>query len=153
MKLTSSAFNNGETIPQKYGRDFENINPPLSIAEVPAEAKSLVLFLEDPDLPKSAPVEVWDHWIVFNMPTSLTEIQEAWSVEGVRGKGTRGELSYGGPRPPDREHRYFFTIYALDKILDLAEGASKQEIIEAMSEHVLDQAELMGLFAPSPRVE
>lgn len=153
MKLISSAFKNGETIPQKYGRDFENINPPLSVAEVPGETKSLALFMEDPDLPKNAPVEVWDHWIVFNMTPDLREIPEAWNVEGVRGRGTRGELEYGGPRPPDREHRYFFTLYALDKILELVEGASKQEVIDAMGGHILAQVKLMGLFAPPLRVE
>lgn len=148
MKISSTVFNNNETIPQKYGRDFDNINPPLEIENVPESAKSLVLFMDDPDVPKSAPVDVWDHWVVFNIPPTTRQILENWSVEGVRGKGTRGELDYGGPRPPDREHRYFFKLYALDTELDLVEGASKQEVIDAMSGHIIEQAELVGLFAP-----
>lgn len=149
MKLSSSAFQNGGTIPQKYGRDFENVNPPLHIEGVPEGVVSLFFTMDDPDVPEAAGVPVWDHWVVFNIPSRVTDISEHWIVEGVRGKGTRGELEYGGPRPPDREHRYFFTIYALDMLLDLPEGATKDECLKAMSGHVLEKAELMGRFAPS----
>lgn len=148
MQLTSPVFENGGVIPRKYGRDFENINPPLEIHEVPADTQSFVLFMEDPDLPPQAPVPVWDHWILFNLSSTLTSIPENWIVEGVRGKGTRGELMYGGPRPPDREHRYFFRLFALDGQLSLQEGATKEEILEAMEGHVLEKVELMGRFAP-----
>ncbi len=148
MKLTSVAFNNNEAIPQKYGRDFENINPPLTIEEVPENAQSLVIFMDDPDLPESAPVDVWDHWVIFNILPTINQISENWKVEGVRGKSTRGELEYGGPRPPDRQHRYFFKLYALDTMLELSEGASKQEVMDEMNGHVIEQVELIGLFAP-----
>lgn len=149
MNITSSAFENGETIPQKYGRDFENVNPPITIRNVPKEAKSLVLFMEDPDVPKIAGVKVWDHWVVFNIPSTTRKMSEKWNVDGVRGKGTRGELDYGGPRPPDREHRYFFRLYAIDTLLNLPEGSPKQTILYAMDGHILQHAELMGRFAPS----
>lgn len=148
MKLTSTAFKNGGTIPQKYGRDFENVNPPLAIEDVPEGTKSLVLLMDDPDVPESAPVDVWDHWVVYNISPNTTQIIENWNVEGTRGKGTRGELDYGGPRPPDREHRYFFKLYALDTELNLDEGASKQEVLEAIKGHIIQEAELMGRFAP-----
>lgn len=148
MQLISNAFRNGETIPNKYGRDFENINPPLTIIDTPTHAVSLVLIMEDPDVPATAPVTVWDHWIVFNIPAHIKEIPENWRVEGVQGKGTRGELAYGGPRPPDREHRYFFKIFALDRELTLPEGASKQEVLNAARDHIIDGAELIGRFAP-----
>lgn len=149
MNLTSPAFTNGETIPQKYGRDFENINPPLAFEDVPTGTVSFVLFMEDPDVPKTAPVPVWDHWVVFNIPPTVREIPEDWQVKGTRGVGTRGELDYGGPRPPDREHRYFFKLYALDTELDLNEGVSKQQVLDAMEGHILEEAVLMGRFAPS----
>ena len=148
MKLTSPAFQYGETIPQKYGRDFENVNPPLLIEAVPEGAKSLVLVMDDPDVPEAAGVPVWDHWVVFNISPRIAQIVENWAVEGRRGIGTRGEKEYGGPRPPDREHRYFFKLYALDTELDLLEGATKQQVESTMEGHVLDRAELMGLFAP-----
>lgn len=148
MKLSSSAFENGGTIPQKYGRDFENVNPPLFIENVPNGTRSLVLLMEDPDVPEAAGVPIWDHWVVFNIPPEATNIFENWEVQGVRGKGTRGELEYGGPRPPDREHRYFFKVLALDSMLDLPEGASKQNVLDAMEGHLLEEAELMGRYAP-----
>ena len=148
MKISSSVFQDGETIPQKYGRDFENINPPLRVEDVPEGAASFVLTMDDPDIPEAVGIPVWDHWVVFNIPPNIRDIPERWSVEGVRGKGTRGELEYGGPRPPDKEHRYFFTMYAINTFLDLPEGATKVECIDAMADHVLEKAELMGRFAP-----
>lgn len=149
MKLTSTAFKHGGTIPQKYGRDFKNINPPLTIQDVPAGAVSLVLIMEDPDVPKTTGVPVWDHWIVFNIPPATIEICEAWNPTGICGIGTRRELSYGGPRPPDREHRYFFKLFALDIVLELKKGSNKQQMLDAMECHVIDSAKLMGRFASS----
>lgn len=148
MKLSSSVFKNGESIPQKYGRDFANVNPPLEIEDVPEGTRSFVLILEDPDVPEAAGVPVWDHWMVFNIPVEVRSIPEAWVPVGVRGKGTRGELDYGGPRPPDKEHRYFFKLYALDTMLDVPEGSTKREVIDASLQHVLSSAELMGRYAP-----
>mgnify|MGYP001585950725 CR=1 FL=1 len=148
MRLTSPAFEQGSTIPQKYGQNFENINPPLRVDDVPSNASSLVLFMADPDVPEVAGVPVWDHWVVFNIPAITTSIPEAWTPTGVRGKGTRGLLDYSGPRPPDREHRYFFHIFALNVMLDLPEGSMKQEVIDAVNGHVIASAELMGRFAP-----
>lgn len=148
MRLFSPVFAPGEMIPKKYGRDFGNINPPLMIDDVPEAAVSLVLIMEDLDVPEAAGVPVWDHWVVFNIPPETREIFEAWIPVGVRGRGTRGELDYGGPRPPDREHRYFFLLYALDTLFELPEGSLKSEVLEAMRGHVLAKAELMGRFAP-----
>lgn len=149
MRITSPAFQHGETIPRRFGRNFENINPPLAVHDVPSRAVSFVLFMDDPDVPSAARVPVWDHWVVFNVPSGVTEIPEAWKVSGVQGSGTRGEKDYAGPVPPDKEHRYFFRVYALDAMLDLREGASRQEVTNAMRGHVLASAELMGRFAPS----
>ncbi len=149
MKISSPAFRDGAIILQKYGRDFENVNPPLRIEEIPEGTVSLVLTMDDPDVPEAAGVPVWDHWVVFNIPASLADVPEHWDVVGTRGRGTRGELKYGGPRPPDREHRYFFTVYALDVLLDLPEGATKAECTHAMTDHILASAELIGRFAPT----
>lgn len=124
------------------------MNPPLTISEVPNQTQSLMLMVEDPDIPAAVGVPVWDHWIVFNIPPDTTSIPEGWRPTGVRGKGTRGELDYGGPRPPDAEHRYFFRLFALNTKLDLPEGATKQQVLDASEGHILAQAELMGRFAP-----
>ena len=148
MKLTSSVFDHQGTIPMKYTQWGEDINPPLSISQVPEQAVSVVLILDDPYVPEYALVDVWDHWVVFNIPPSITEIPEGWEVQGVRGIGTRKHLEYSGPKPPDREHRYFFKLYALDTILSLPEGSTKYEVEQAMQGHVIEQVELIGRSAP-----
>ncbi len=150
MKLTSSAFQHNGLIPGKYTCDGESVNPPLLISDVPVKAKSLVLLMDDPDIPervkKNFNIEVWDHWVVFNLPASTTEIKEGEKLQGVLGRNTRGNNSYGGPCPPDREHRYFFKLYALDTMLALKEGATKKEVEKAIVGHVLVKAELMGRY-------
>ncbi|MDJ0702370.1 MAG: YbhB/YbcL family Raf kinase inhibitor-like protein [Leptolyngbyaceae cyanobacterium MO_188.B28] len=147
MELTSSAFQPGGDIPVKYTCDGKNINPPLTISNVPAAAKSLVLIMDDPDVPKRLRADgMWDHWIVFNIPPTLQVIQEGQAPKGTCGIGTSHNLSYYGPCPPDREHRYFFKLYALDTGLELATGATKQQVEASMSSHVLAKAELMGRY-------
>ncbi len=147
MKLTSPVFEQGGKIPAKYTCDGENINPPLTISDAPSETKSLVLIMEDPDVPKRLRADgIWDHWIVFNMPPNLTKIEEGKEPEGIHGIGTSKNLDYYGPCPPDREHRYFFKLYALNIQLNLPEKATKQQVERAMENHILAKAELMGRY-------
>lgn len=147
MFLTSSAFQAGGKIPSKYTCDGEGISPPLMISDVPSAAKSLVLIMDDPDVPKHLRSDgMWDHWIVFNIPVSTVSIGEGEQPKGIPGKGTSGDFVYLGPAPPDREHRYFFKLYALDTQLTVKEGATKPEVEGAMKEHVLAEAELMGRY-------
>ncbi|ADH84872.1 YbhB/YbcL family Raf kinase inhibitor-like protein [Desulfurivibrio alkaliphilus] len=147
MQLTSSAFSPNGVIPVRYTCDGDNVNPPLAIAGVPAAAVSLVLIMDDPDVPKKLRADgMWDHWIVFNIPPDLAKIEEGAEPPGVRGIGTGGNHDYHGPCPPDREHRYFFKLYALDCRLDLPAGATKTRVEAAMAGHILAQAELMGRY-------
>ena len=150
MKLRSSAFEHGAKIPSKYTCDGENISPPLTISDVPSGTKSLVLIMEDPDVPKNIRKDgMWDHWVVFDMPADLREIREGEEPEGTHGIGTGENLNYFGPCPPDREHRYFFKLYALDMELNLPEKATKQEVQKAMEKHIISKAELMGMYEKS----
>lgn len=127
MQLTSTAFTNNEAIPSKYTCDGEDVNPPLTIAGMPEGTQSLVLIMDDPDVPVSVREDgVWDHWVVFNIPPDTTEISEGREPRGVHGKGTSGNLKYHGPCPPDCEHRYFFKLYALDVELDLPGGGDQE---------------------------
>jgi Raf kinase inhibitor-like YbhB/YbcL family protein len=143
MKISSPAFENNSKIPEKYTCDGENINPPLKIEGVPKEAKSLVLIVDDPD----APMGTFLHWLVWNIPPETNLIGENSLPEGaVQGKNDFGKENYGGPCPPFGTHRYFFKLYALDKILDLPAGSSLKEIEKAMEGHILDQAQLIGLY-------
>ena len=104
--------------------------------------------MDDPDVPTSIRSDgVWDHWLVWNIPPTTTEIPEEGPTPGVVGRNTSGRHEYGGPCPPDREHRYFFKLFALDRELDLpAAHATKEQIIAAMEGHVLASAELMGRY-------
>lgn len=148
MQLYSPAFQNGEVIPAKYTCDGPNISPPLSIKDVPAAAKSLVLIMEDPDVPRHLRKDgMWNHWLIFNIPPTTQEIKENEEPVGTHGLGTSNNLTYYGPCPPDREHRYFFKLYALDTKLMLPEKSTKTEIEHAMQKHVLAQTELIGHYA------
>ncbi len=143
MKITSSAFSNRQKIPTKYTCGGENINPPLKIEQVPQEAKSLVLIMYDPD----SPVGVWDHWIVFNINPNIEGIAEhSVPPNSIQGKNSWGSSEYGGPCPPTGTHRYFFKLYALDIKLKLNLGATKEKVESLMTNHILDQAELVGLY-------
>src|SRR5690349_8163143 len=105
MKITSTAFAEGDTIPKQYTRDGADKSPPLHIEDVPEKAKSLVLIMEDPD----APSGTFTHWILFNISPGTKEIHEdAAPVMATQGRSDWGEVGYGGPQPPSGEHHYFF---------------------------------------------
>jgi Raf kinase inhibitor-like YbhB/YbcL family protein len=144
MKLSSSVFTNGENIPIRYTCDGEDVNPPLFISGVPEGARSLALVMDDPD----APAGLWVHWTVWNIDPRTVEIPEDSVPAGAeQGLTSSGRREYGGPCPPDREHRYFFRLYALDTKLDLDPlQTGKDELKEAIHGHVLAQAELMGRY-------
>ena len=147
MQLISTAFPHEGNIPAKYTCDGDNVNPPLHISDVPVDAKSLVLFVEDPDVPKHLRVDgMWDHWVLFNLPPTTTTLAEGSEPLAIQGMTTYGKPGYGGPCPPDREHRYFFKLYALDITLDLSEGSTKQQVQQAMEGHVLTETTLMGRY-------
>lgn len=150
MQLTSKAFPKNGNIPSQYTCDGINKSPPLTIADVPRTAKSLVLIMDDPDIPvfvkERYNIVVWDHWIVFNIPPETKDIPESQNPAGIVGKNTGGKNAYSGPCPPDREHRYFFKLYALDRMLDLLEGATRAEVEKAMEKHILAKAELVGKY-------
>lgn len=148
MKLTSPAFMEGGIIPSLYTCEGKDINPPLDIANVPPQAKSLVLIHDDPDVPKTLrPEGVYDHWIVFNIPSNVHKIGENSTPPGIQGKNTQGKNQYKGPCPPKGEHRYFFKLYALDTLLNLPVGATKKEIEKAMHGHIIAQCQLMGRYS------
>lgn len=143
LTLTSPAFADQETIPAQYTCDGENISPPLNIAHVPEGTKSLALIVEDPD----APSGVWVHWTVWNINPHQTEIAEnTVPKEAVIGRNDFHKNSYGGPCPPSGIHRYIFTLYALDSDLDLAGGASRQELGKVMQSHIRAETSLTGLY-------
>ena len=144
MQISSPAFDNNGSIPVKYTCNGEDINPPLVIAEVPEEAQSLVLIVDDPD----APVGNWTHWLMWNIDPSTAEIAENSVSDGaVQGTNSWGRNDYGGPCPPSGTHRYFFKLYALDTKLDLASSADQSDLEKTIEGHSIASAELMGAYS------
>ena len=150
MRIESAVFKNNGSIPKVHTCDGIGVNPPLTFSDVPENAKSLVLIMDDPDIPEAVKqnygIAEWDHWVIFNMPPTVRELTENIIPDGVVGKNTRKDNKYGPPCPPDREHRYFFKLYALDTILPLDENATKKEVFNTMQGHIIDEAELIGLY-------
>ncbi|MES2135291.1 MAG: YbhB/YbcL family Raf kinase inhibitor-like protein [Patescibacteria group bacterium] len=153
LTISSTRFKENALIPQAYTCDGENTSPALSFRGTPEGAKSLVLIMDDPDIPQSVKdrlhVDVIDHWVVFDIPSPASgavEIEDGATPPGIQGNNTHGSASYLGPCPPDREHRYFFKLYALDRMLELFEGATRVEVERAIHGHVLESAELIGRY-------
>jgi len=145
--LESIAFKDGAEIPKKYGYKNLNINPPLKIKGIPQNTKSLTLIMDDPDA-IGAVGKIWVHWVVWNIEP-MAEIKEDSIPDGaVEGKTDFGEINYGGPAPPDKEHTYIFKLYALDNKLNLPEGASKSDVEKSMKNHILAEAKLTGRYSP-----
>lgn len=144
MKITSPAFKNGEPIPAKYSCDADKVNPALEFSGVPAPAKSLVLIIDDPDAP--VPSHEFVHWLLWDLAPTTKGIVEADKAAATMGLNGTGKPGYYPMCPPDREHRYFFRVYALDKMLGDAKIANKAELLAAMQGHILGQAELMGRY-------
>ena len=138
FSITCSDFGDGDEIPKKFGYKFENEEPNISFNRPPSSTTTLALIMDDPDA-MGAVGKVWLHWLQYH---NLTESSP------VEGKTDFGEIGYGGPAPPDKRHTYIFKAYALDTELDLVKGFSKQELEDAMKDHILAEAKLTGTFAP-----
>lgn len=140
LSISSSAFQEGGVIPLKYTCDGKEVNPAIKIDNIPQGTKTLAIIVEDPDAPNGT----FDHWLVWNIePTDC--IKEDTSP-GIAGRNGAGKMNYHGPCPPSGYHRYFFNVFALDSSLELASGADKKALQEAMKEHVLGKGSLMGRF-------
>jgi Raf kinase inhibitor-like YbhB/YbcL family protein len=139
MKITSSAFKADEVIPSKHTCEGEDISPELKIADIPKNTKTLAIICDDPD----APVGTFVHWVAWNIPPG--DIEEG-AKDFNQGTNDFKKIGYGGPCPPAGTHRYFFKVYALDVELGIEKGSTKTELIDAMENHILAQAELIGTY-------
>lgn len=145
LQLTSDAFSNGQSIPAKYSCIGKNISPALAWTEPPAGTQSFALIVDDPD----APGRTWVHWVLFNIAANTRSLPEDFSADSsiVVGNNSSSQASYQGPCPPSGTHRYYFKLYALDTVLSLLPGATKDQLLKAMDGHILAQAELLGTFS------
>ncbi len=152
FSLTSPAFSDRGTIPSVYTCEGKDISPALSWSGVPAGTKSLALIVSDPDAPDpKAPQRIWTHWVLFNLPPTLTSLPEGVQLqalprEAVNGMNDWDRKGWGGPCPPVGRHRYYFRLSALDTVLDAARPLNREQLEAAMRSHVLATAELMGTY-------
>ncbi|MFO8062854.1 MAG: YbhB/YbcL family Raf kinase inhibitor-like protein [bacterium] len=148
ITVTSTAFEHNGDIPKKYTCQGEEISPPVKWSGIPEGTKSIALISDDPD----APMGTWVHWVIFNIPPEKGGLEENIPKNDIinggikQGKNSGKETGYQGPCPPSGKHRYFFKVYALDNMLDIDSGISKQELLNAMEEHILGYGELIGLY-------
>ncbi|WP_281950478.1 YbhB/YbcL family Raf kinase inhibitor-like protein [Nitrosophilus kaiyonis] len=148
MEIKSPAFENEGFIPAKYTCDGEDISIPLIFEDIPKEAKTLAIIMDDPD----APVGVFVHWVIYDIPAEINSLPEGIPNAPVleynikQGVNDFGKIGYGGPCPPNGAHRYFIKVYALDKALNAEPGISKSNLLNLISGHVVDEAVLMGIY-------
>lgn len=153
IKLTSPAFAYGEKIPVRFTCEGDDISPPLQWTGAPVETRSYALIMDDPDAPRGT----WVHWVLFNLPAGTVELLPAVPTlpelpSGARhGHNTAGDMAYAGPcPPPGKPHRYFFRLYALDIMLGLPPGITREELEQAMDQHILAQGTHMGTYQHRP---
>jgi Raf kinase inhibitor-like YbhB/YbcL family protein len=149
MRVTSSAFSQGGNIPSKFSCDGNDISPPITWSKGPDDTKSYALIVDDPD----APMGTWVHWVIYDIPPSITSLPEnvpktqettGGSVQGLNDFKRHG---YRGPCPPGGTHRYYFKVYALDTVLKAGAGLTKKKLLKEMEGHILGQGELMGTYS------
>jgi Raf kinase inhibitor-like YbhB/YbcL family protein len=153
MRLTSSVFEHGGSIPSKHTCEGENRSPPLVVHDVPPNAKSLALIVDDPDAPDpKAPKRTWVHWVLCNLPPNLHTLTEGDDdfPGAIHGLNDWGRTGYSGPCPPIGTHRYYFKLYALDTLLPDLQTPTKTDLERAMQGHIVAQTELMGRYHKKP---
>ncbi|MCF8234911.1 MAG: YbhB/YbcL family Raf kinase inhibitor-like protein [Bacteroidales bacterium] len=148
LYVKSAAFKYGERIPIEYTCEGENISPQLSWTEGPENTVCYAIIVDDPD----APGGVWSHWVVYNIPAAKLTLSEDFerveSMEIAYGSNDFDKLVYGGPCPPPGEkHRYYFKVYALDKMLEPDTEMDREKLLKAMRGHAIAFGELMGTFS------
>ena len=152
LGITSPAFEEGRDIPVRYTCEGQDVSPPLKWSDLPSNAKTLALIVDDPDAPDPAkPQRVYVHWVVYNIPASADSLKENASKDGMpkgalQGNNDWGKAEYGGPCPPIGRHRYFFKLYALDRELVGLSAATKADLERAMQGHIVGTGELMGTY-------
>ncbi len=149
IQLTSAAFGYGDKIPVRFTCEGDDVSPPLQWSGSPVETRSFALIVDDPDAPRGT----WVHWVLYNLPAAAVELAQAVPTlpempSGARqGRNTAGEMAYAGPcPPPGKPHRYFFRLYALDIMLSLQPGVTREELEHAMEQHIVAQGTLMGTY-------
>jgi Raf kinase inhibitor-like YbhB/YbcL family protein len=160
ITVTSPAFKNGQPLPVDYTADGKNISPPIMWSNLPAGTKEIALIHEDPTVGMPQP---FVHWIIYKIPATAKGVPENVPIDpatpmpaeiagAVQGMSGFRRAMYRGPAPPKpgRVHEYHFIVYALDAPLELAAGATKAQLLEAMKGHIIGQGEMVGTYERKP---
>jgi Raf kinase inhibitor-like YbhB/YbcL family protein len=140
LRITSSAFNDSNIIPERYTCDGQNVNPPLKIQGIPAATRSLAIIMDDAD----APGGTIAHWVMWNIPVT-NRIKEN-EAKGLQGLNDFERHRYNGPCPPKGNHRYTFKVYAINRLLDLPASTTRSDLERAISDDIIGFGELTGLY-------
>lgn len=152
LMITSPQWHSGHDIPKRYSCDGDDISPPLEWSGVPEGTKSLVLVMDDPDAPDpDAPQMTWVHWLLYNLPPDIQGLDAGITdsqlpPNTLQGLNSWEKTGYGGPCPPIGRHRYFFKLYALDRVLDDLRRPDKDRLLKVLEGHIVAKSELMGYF-------
>ena len=141
--ISSGDFKEGEEIPKNCGYKHGNKKPVIAMGHIPDRTEGTAIIMDDPDAMRAVG-KVWVHWLYYTQQTESSGLFDFL----ISGKTDFGEIGYGGPAPPDKRHTYIFKAYALDTVLDLKEGYSKQELEDVMKGHIIAEAKLTGTYAP-----
>lgn len=141
MKIICPVLKDGDVLPERYTCNGEGVSPPLEIRDTPKSAKSLVLVMFDPD----APLKTFIHWILYNIPADVKFIEEG-EKRFSRGRNSIFRKGYFPPCPPSGKHRYVFEVYALDRCLDIKDGATIRKVRKEIEGHIVDRAELVTIY-------
>ena len=159
MKISATAFTNGGWIPVGNTQEGKDLSPELNFSEIPEQAVSLVLVCYDPDAPDpAAPQRIFTHWVVYNIDPKVTNLPEGVKIKELspgacEGLNDRGSIGYIGPKPPIGTHRYYFTLYAIDRWLSFPVPPDRKQMYETINGKVIASAETMGVYKLGHRDE
>lgn len=153
MRIETTAFDDGERIPDRFTGDGEDVSPPLTISDLPDDTRSLALIVDDPD----APAGTWVHWLIWGIPADLAKLPEGVATDEIvedlggarQGTNDFDNIGYGGPAPPPGhgQHHYRFTAYALSEHIDLDAGATREALEDRLEAAALETARLTGTYS------
>lgn len=145
LRIVSPAFTSLERIPKLYTSEGKNTSPPLEWSGLPSGTQQLALVCHDPDAPLP---RGFTHWTLYGIPPTVSQLAEAGGSKFTEGVNSMDQPGYTGPAPPEGHgpHHYYFWLYTLDKELDLKPGLSREQLLDAIADHVIEQARLVGIY-------
>lgn len=145
LEVKSPAFGFGQAIPRRHAKDGENVSPEIAWTGTPDGTREIAVICHDPDAPLP---DGFTHWVAYGIPPETTRIAEGGGNQFTEGVAETGQLGYTGPAPPPGHgtHHYYFWVYCLDAPLNAAAGLSRRELLDHMSDHIVEQNRIVGTY-------